>query len=65
MLISNGSQILVEALCDMFKNFLCVIPRHKPAQIVYRLVAHFLNNHLKTSSINSDKLYLLWYTAVR
>ncbi len=38
----------------MFKNILCVIPRNKSAQMVYKLVCHFLNNHLsKLTSVNS------------
>ena len=50
----------------MFKNFLCVIPRNKPAQAVFQLVYHFLNQHLpKTDSTIHDKIVYLWYIAMR
>lgn len=66
VLISSSSTILIEALSEMFKNILCIIPRNKPAQAVYRLVCHFLNNHLsKLSSVNSEKVLNLWYIVVR
>jgi hypothetical protein len=53
LLISNDSSVLIEALCDMFKGFLCVIPRDVPAHSVYELVCRFLNNHLsKFSNVN-------------
>ena len=62
----NESELLNEALCDMFKNFLCVIPRNKPAQGVFQLVYHFLNQKLpKTDSNIHDKIVNLWYIAVR
>jgi hypothetical protein len=65
-LVSNNSILLIEALSEMFKNILCVIPRHKPAQTVYRLICDFLNNHLsKLSSINSEKVLNLWYVVIR
>jgi len=66
VLISSNSTILIEALSEMFKNILCVIPRHKAAQAVYKLVCHFLNNHLsKLNSVNSEKVLNLWYVVVR
>ena len=66
ILISSPSTLLIEALSEMFKNILCVIPRHKQAQTVYRLVCCFLNNHLgKLSSVNSEKVLNLWYIVVR
>ena len=66
VLISSNSAILIEALGEMFKNILCVIPRNKVTQAVYKLVCHFLNNHLnKLSAVNSDKVLNLWYIVVR
>jgi hypothetical protein len=35
LLIVNQSPTLIEALCEMFKCFLCVIPREMPAVSVY------------------------------
>ncbi len=46
VLISSSSTILIEALSEMFKNILCVIPRNKVTYAVYKLVCDFLNNHL-------------------
>lgn len=46
LLVADRSPVLVEALCDMFKGFLCVIPRHMPARSVYEVTCCFLNNHL-------------------
>jgi len=66
VLISSNSTILIEALSEMFKNILCVIPRNKYAQAVYKLICHFLNNHLsKLSSVNSEKVLNLWYIIIR
>lgn len=66
LLIANQSPTLIEALCDMFKGFLCVIPRNMPAKSVYELVCHFLNNHLSSfSNVNHEKIFHLWYIAIR
>lgn len=54
VLISSNSSLLIEALSEMFRNILCVIPRNKAGPTVYKLVCHFLNNHLsKLSSVSS------------
>lgn len=66
LLIANKSELLIEALCDMFKNFLCVIPRNSPAKGVFLLVYHFLTHHLLCfDSPNHDKVLHLWYIAIR
>lgn len=58
--------MLVEALCEMFKSFLCIIPRNKPAIAVFKLIYHFLNNHLdKTQANYHEKCVNLWYYSVR
>jgi hypothetical protein len=50
----------------MFKCFLCVIPRDMPAVSVYELVCLFLNSHLsELSSVSHEKIFHLWYIAVR
>ena len=65
-LIMNESEVLNEALCDMFKNFLCIIPRNKPAQAVFQLVYHFLNYHIpRTDSSIHEKIIHLWYISIR
>ena len=65
-LISNESEMLVEALCEMFKNFLCVIPRNQPALAVFQLVYHFLNRNLdKIFTTFHEKIVGLWYYAIR
>jgi hypothetical protein len=65
-LVASKSPLLVEALSDMFKNFLCIIPRNSQAQTVYRLICIFLDNHLsKVNAANSDKVLNLWYILVR
>jgi hypothetical protein len=50
----------------MFKCFLCVIPRGMAAGSIYELVCLFLNSHLSDlGSVNHEKIFHLWYIAVR
>ena len=74
-LISNDSEILIEALAEMLKNFLCVIPRDRPSLGVFQLIYHFLFTNLDKClssssssskySTNADKLITLWYYSIR
>ena len=65
-LVVNNSPLLVEALCDMLRGFLCVLPRERPARAVHELVCAFLDGHLgEVEDVNYEKIFDLWYVSIR
>ena len=50
----------------MFKAFLCIIPRNKPARSVYTVICTFLNQNLsRFDQPNHEKIFYLWYVTIR
>jgi hypothetical protein len=65
-LLQIKTEILIEALCDMIKNLICIFPRNKPIPIVFAMALTFLDSHLPDSHLTCFPSVLnVWYITLR
>ena len=65
-LLQTNEELIVEALCEMFRNILCTLSRDQAYPTIYELVISFLGNQLPKSHLASfDEVLRLWYLLLR